>query len=936
VLKNTEFETMHASRSILALLAIGVLLTGCDLFVSTQTRLERAQKQLDQGNYRAAMSDVKTALQSEPDNAKARLLLAELSLQIGDRESANKELERALAAGATAEEASAVRYELLLGGGDTDQLAALLEKDTFTPLARKQLLTAKVQSAAGKADEAERTLKSALAKAPGDADIQLDLAKLAAARGDMQQAMELPERIAESGAAHSRALLLRGSIKMAQGQFVEGREDLVKAQEGGGRNELRIPEKLNLATYLTEANLALQDIDGATKSLALLDQWAGQSATTRYLHARIALLNNDPAAAITECQKALRADPDHPQAQLLLAAAHLGQGSLEQAEEALGRLLAAQDNIAARKLLAQVYLARGQPERAQETLRSASGAEADPQVDWLMGAALMQSGSSQDALEHLERSVTGLPDSAERRIDLAAAYISARMPEKAVETLNAIPANSPVAPRAKTLLVLATATGKSAVEARREIDALVAKNPNDAALLAAGGSYFAAGNDVEKARGMLTRSVELEPKAVSSRLALTRLLVQMNHVPAAESQLKEVLMIDPPNQAARLALSELAWGRGDKDQSRKWLEEAISVEPSAVDARLRLAQIAFVEGNATRGRDLLKQATMVGGDRKSALNGAAKVLARAGLTDEAFVKFQEAAAAGLAEAELNAARLQLDLNKPDQARKVLESALARRPDWREAEQLLIRVEAGTGRVDRALALARTGAAGKPPGAAKEAEGDIYALAKKPTQAITAYEEAQRQTPSGALAVKLYTARRDAGVASPEASLTQWLQRSPNDVQVRRALVLVYQAKGERAQAMEQFERLMELGAGDPVTLNNFAWLLYEKGDARAVDLAQRAYTAAPGIAEVADTYGWILVEKGKTAEGMKVLQEALAKAPTNPDVQYHLAAAYAKTGERTKASELVRESLKAKGAFASRSAAEGLLRSLTASTTGSP
>lgn len=928
---------MHAARSILALLTIGVLLSGCDVFVNTQTRLERARKQLDQGNYRAAMSDVKTALQSEPDNAKARLLLAELSLQIGDRESADKEMERALAAGATAEQASAVRYELLLAAGRTDELAALLEKDTSTPPARRQLLTAKLQSAAGKPDEAEQTLKSALAQAPGDADIQLDLAKLAAARGDMQPAMELPERIAENGAAHARALLLRGSIKMAQGQFSEAREDLVKAQGSDGRNEVRVTEKLNLATYLTEANLALQDIEGATKSLALLDQWAGQSATTRYLHARIALLNNDPAGAITECQKALRADPNHLQAQLLLAGAHLGQDSLEQAEEALGRLLATQDNIAARKLLAQVYLARGQPERAQETLRAASdGAEADPQVDWLMGAALMQSGSSQDALEHLERSVAGLPDSAERRIDLAAAYISARMPEKAVATLNAIPANSPVAPRAKTLLVLATATGKSAAEARGEIDALVAKNPNDAALLAAGGSYFAAGNDVEKARGLLSRSVELDPKAVSSRMALTRLLLRLNDAPAAEAQLKEVLMLEPPNQAARLALSELAWTRGDKEQSRKWLEEAISVEPSAVDARLRLAQIAFVEGNATRGRDLLNQATMVGGDRKSALNGAAKVLARAGLTDEALVKFQEAAAAGLPEAELNAARLQLELNKPDQARKVLESALARRPDWREAEQLLIRIEARSGRVDRALALARARAAGKPAAAIKETEGDIYALANKPTQAIAAYEEAQRQTPSGALAVKLFNSRRDAGVASPEASLTQWLQRAPNDVQVRRMLVLVYQAKGEREEAMKQYERLMEQGAGDPVMLNNFAWLLHEKGDARAVDLARRAYTAAPGIAEVADTYGWILVEKGKTAEGMKVLQEALAKAPTNPDVQYHLAAAYAKTGERTKASELVRESLKANGAFASRSAAESLLRSLTASTTGSP
>jgi putative PEP-CTERM system TPR-repeat lipoprotein len=928
---------MNAVRSILALLMVSVLVTGCDMFVSTETRLERAQKQLDQGNYRAAMSDVKTALESEPENAKARLLLAEVSLQIGDRESADKELERALAAGATPEQASAVRYELLLSEGRADDLAALLEKDTFSPPARRALLTAKLQSAAGKADEAEQTLKSALEQAPGDADIQLDLAKLAAARGDTQPAMALPERIAESGAAHSRALLLRASIKMSQGQFSEAREDLVQAQSAGARNVLRVPEKLSLATYLTEVNLALQDIEGATKSLALLDQWAGQAATTRYLHARIALLNNDPAAAITECQKALRADPNHLQAQLLLAGAHLGQGSLEQAEEALTRLLATQDNIAARKLLAQVYLGRGQPERAQDTLRGASdGAEADPQIDWLMGAALLQSGgSSQDALEHLERSVAGLPDSAERRIELAAAYISARMPAKAVETLNAIPANSPVAARAKTLLVLATATGKSSAEARREIDGLVAKNPNDAALLAAAGSYYAAGSDVEKARGLLSRSVELEPKAVSARLSLTRLLLKVNDVPAAEAQLKEVLLIEPSNQTARIALSELAWSRGDKDQSRKWLEEAISVEPAAVEARLRLAQIAFVDGNANRGRDLVNQATMVGRDRKTALNGAAKVLARAGLTDEALVKFQEAAAAGLGEAELNAARLQMDLNKPDQARKTLQSALTRRPGWREAEQLLIRVEARSGRVERAIALARA-QSGASASAVKETEGDIYALANKPAQAVSAYEEAQRQTPSGGLAIKLFNVRRAAGVAAPEASLSQWLQQAPNDVQVRRALVLVYQANGKREEAISQYERLMEQGAGDPVMLNNFAWLLHEKGDARAVELAQRAYAAAPGIAEVADTYGWILVEKDKTAEGMKVLQEALAKAPKNPDVQYHLAAAYAKTGERTKASELVRESLKAKGAFASRAAAEGLLRSLSASTAGSP
>jgi predicted Zn-dependent protease len=331
----------------------------------------------------------------------------------------------------------------------------------------------------------------------------------------------------------------------------------------------------------------------------------------------------------------------------------------------------------------------------------------------------------------------------------------------------------------------------------------------------------------------------------------------------------------------------------------------------------------------------LSQAVTVAGDRKIALNGAGKVLARAGLTDEALSKFQEAAAAGLAEGELNAARLQLDLNKPEQARRVLEAALARRPGWREAEQLLIRVEARSGQVDRAIALARSSMAGAPAGAVKETEGDVYTLARKPAQAITAYDEAQRQNPSSSLAIKLFNARREAGAASPEASLTQWLQRTPNDVQARRLLVLVYQASGKVDEAIKQYEHLMEQGPADPVMLNNFAWLLHEKGDARAVDLARRAYAVAPGISEVADTYGWILLESGKTAEGMKVLQSALTGAPDNPDVQYHLATAYAKTGDSAKASELVRESLKGKREFGSRAAAESLLRSLSTSGTES-
>jgi cellulose synthase operon protein C len=927
--RNEETTVMHAARFVLVVVAAGLAVAGCDALVSPQTRVERAQQQLDKANYRAAMTDLKTALEEEPDNVPARILLARLSLQLGDIQSAEKEIERATSAGATAEQISEIQFETLLARERWGELAKLLETST-APANRRALYRSRLQAAQGKPAEAEQTLKAALAAAPDDADLLLELARLAAARGDLEPAMDLPERVAKAPPAHVRAQILRGSIRVVRGQYREARDELLKAQEGG-RTILSIPEKLALATYLTEAHLALEDTDAAGQSLGMLDQWAPEVATTHYLHARIAMLKRDPATVVTECQKALRADPQHLQAQLLLAAAHLGQGSLEQAEETLERLLATQDNVAGRKLLAQVQLARGQPQRAQAVLGAVmGGADRDPQLDWLMGSALLQSGSSASALEHLERGIAALPASAERQIELATAYLAARMPAKAIEILRAIPKDSPVAPRAKGLLVLATAADKSPEEARREIDELIAKSGDDAALLAAAGTYLAS-SDLSKSRALLGRAIELDPKNANAHMMLARLSVRVRDISGAEQHLREVLRNDAANQPAHLGLSELAWSQGEKEQARKWLEEAISADPSAVEARLRLAQMAFIGGDANRGRDLLNQAVDVAEDRKVALNGAGKVLARAGLSDQALTKFRAAGAAGLAEGDLNAARLQLDLNRPDEARKVLQSALARNPKWREANQLLMQVDARTGQVDKALARAREITADAPPGVLSEIEGDVYALAGKPAQAITAYEDAQRKRPTGTVALKLFHARRLAKVTPVESSLTQWLQRSPGDVEVRQLLASYYEATGRTDPAIAEYERLAQRQPPDPAVLNNLAWLLHQKGDARALQFAQRAHAAAPKIAEIADTYGWILVERDQAAEGLGVLQTALSGAPDNLDIQYHVAAAYAKSGQRQKAAELLRESLKSGKEFRSRAAAESLLSSMRAS-----
>jgi predicted Zn-dependent protease len=79
---------------------------------------------------------------------------------------------------------------------------------------------------------------------------------------------------------------------------------------------------------------------------------------------------------------------------------------------------------------------------------------------------------------------------------------------------------------------------------------------------------------------------------------------------------------------------------------------------------------------------------------------------------------------------------------------------------------------------------------------------------------------------------------------------------------------------------------------------------------------------------VADTYGWILTENGRVAEGLVALSKAAELAPDNPDIRYHQAAALVRSGEVQRAKRLLDDLLGSNPAFASRTGAEQLRRDL--------
>jgi predicted Zn-dependent protease len=97
-----------------------------------------------------------------------------------------------------------------------------------------------------------------------------------------------------------------------------------------------------------------------------------------------------------------------------------------------------------------------------------------------------------------------------------------------------------------------------------------------------------------------------------------------------------------------------------------------------------------------------------------------------------------------------------------------------------------------------------------------------------------------------------------------------------------------------------------------------------RGDPQAREFAQKAYFLAPGPATAA-SLGWVLTTTGEPARGLVLLTEAARQIPNDAALQYHLAYAYAASGEKAKAETALRGLLAAFPNFTDRPAAVRLL-----------
>jgi Tfp pilus assembly protein PilF len=149
---------------------------------------------------------------------------------------------------------------------------------------------------------------------------------------------------------------------------------------------------------------------------------------------------------------------------------------------------------------------------------------------------------------------------------------------------------------------------------------------------------------------------------------------------------------------------------------------------------------------------------------------------------------------------------------------------------------------------------------------------------------------------------------DAQVAAVEKHLLAAVKKKPQSVVLKMHLADLYDKRGQYDNAAEQYREILKVEKNNVVALNNLAWLLATRdGDAdEALTYITRAVNGMGRRADLLDTRGLVHLRRKDAGKAVEDLKEATSESPT-PARLFHLALAYHKDGNRTKAREALKQ-----------------------------
>lgn len=930
-----------APRRVLVLAAIGLMLGGCGLG-SGKGSVAAGLRYQDSGQYRAAYIEAKKVLQRDDKNGDAWLLLGESSLMLGNPKDALSELEKARANGVSKARWVVPTGQALLGMHQFDKLVAIAAPDGSLDAklqARVDVLRGDAQRGLNHSDQARQSYQAALKQESGNPLALVGLSRIASGSGDATAAGRYVEQALATAPDNPQALVAKGDLVAASGDYAAAETNYQKALDVK-RPDWLPQDGFAARMRLVEAQIQQKKYDPALANIKTLEKQAPGQPGPFYFHALVLYQQGHLDQATTQLQQVLRSAPDNAPAQTLLGAVNYAQGNYAQAEMYLSNAMGGdKDNEAIRKLLALTYYREGRSTQALNALRQIAPIQAtDAEL-----LAQLQRAAAEGAGMPPKAGQAGAP------AQLASAASSAANTDSTLADAQKALAGGDTA-EAIRVLKAATPTGNASVDAPRTTTLAIAylreKHPDEAVKAAADyaakhpkdssahllyGTALVAANKHEEARAQYEEAVRLDPKNQPALMSLGSLDSVEGHYKDAEARYGAVLKLDPHNATAMTVLGKLAAIQGDKAAAINRFRQAIAAQPKSASAYVELVMLYSQNGQFDDAATVAKQLADALPDNPAALNAFGAAELNAGRNAAALPPLEKAVKLEPQSSlfRINLARAQILGKDAKAAEGNLEEVVKADPANPQAATLLAFLKLQNHDQQGALALAQSlqkQTATKVEGLSLE--GDLYMADKAYAKAANAYQQGLKIQYDRPLVMKSFLAQSKSGAKNPESVLQGWLAKHADDAGMRLMLGQYYLDHDRNDDAAGQYEAVLKAFPTNVDALNNLAWIYTERKDPKALALAERAHKLAPDSASVQDTYGWALVEAGQASTALPILEKAAKAAPGVPAIQYHLAVAQARTGDRGGARATLQALQKAGATFPDKPAADKLYQEL--------
>jgi putative PEP-CTERM system TPR-repeat lipoprotein len=576
-----------------------------------------------QRDFAGAIKVLEPVLRTLPDDPQTLSLLANAYLARGRSELAAQYVERALAAGGGTAEMHATLGHSLLQSGRSDlglqQLQKAFDKDpsqegTGVALAvlyirggdTKRALTVTeklVQSspkspavwnllgiskgAARDLPGARAAYERAIQLDPSFRPAQLNLARLEAGQGQLDQARKRLTTIERSGAADPQVLLELARIEDRAGRQQEALRWLEKLRASH-------PRYLPGALFLVDLHMRLGNPTKALEVGRAIEPYAAQDLELQAAIARALLATNDVPGATATLNRMSRTAAADARWQYRIALLQLEAGNAQAAVENVEKALALDGNLGpARALQVQMDLQRGQYELAASRAQAVQRANpAGAEGYRLVGDVAMARGRWGDALGSYKTALAK-ENTSENALRVFQAMLVAESADKANAFLEGWIRGGTADAAAHMALAEGYLRAGRLTAARQQYERLLRTGGEDAGILNNLANIAAKQGD-PVALEFAERAYRRAPDNALVRDTLGWLLVQQGEIDAGLKHLREARLRAPRHPEIRYHLAYALSKAGRKAEATEELEGVLAEYPAfegVDDARRLLRQI---------------------------------------------------------------------------------------------------------------------------------------------------------------------------------------------------------------------------------------------------------------------------------------------------------------------------------------------------------